>query len=412
MKFKCFFAVLLAWVAMAAQAQTLSLGNYDDLQPYGDPSDFSNLYDGSYWEVAPINYYLANSGAQIIYRKDEIPQLAGKLITGFSFPWMALDAFIDATRDVKIYLTETSADEFYRNDDNRIYRYFDLNWAEPLFEGPLCPEVMLYAYCIGEPINIQLQKPYYYSGESSLVLTVIAENGEECTNGGFYVNFFTIPDTKKHALPFASDFITFQSVLFGDRWCEGAHISPIESPVVQIAYEEGNQLQPMWRSYVPAEDVDLNIGGFDAFKMSDYTSNSVRLEKVSSAPKGTPLLVRSVVYPSIIATKAPAMVTNNMLMLSDGSVSGGNNIFAVGEKDGVQGFVRLLEGQFVPEGEIYFKGAVDTDDFLPFEAALGINAPKARQTDGGAWFRTDGSRTEKPLQKGVYIHNGKKTVVK
>jgi len=66
----------------------------------------------------------------------------------------------------------------------------------------------------------------------------------------------------------------------------------------------------------------------------------------------------------------------------------------------------------VPEGEIYFKGAVDTDDFLPFEAALGINAPKARQTDGAAWFRTDGSRTEKPLQKGVYIHNGKKTVVK
>ena len=150
----------------------------------------------------------------------------------------ALDAFIDATRDVKIYLTETSADEFYRNDDNRIYRYFDLNWAEPLFEGQLCPEVMLYAYCIGEPINISLQKPYYYSGESSLVLTVIAENGEECTNGGFYVNFFTIPDTKKHALPFASDFITFQSVLFGDRWCEGAHISPIESPVVQIAYED------------------------------------------------------------------------------------------------------------------------------------------------------------------------------
>ncbi len=407
-KFLTAFAVV---AAISASAQTLSLGNYDELEPYGDPSSFENLYDGSYWEVAPVNYYLKNSGAQIIYRKEEIPQLAGKEITGFSFPWMAIDAFIDATRDVKVYLTETSSDEFYRNQDNRNYRYFDLNWAQPLFEGKICPELEAYPYCIGEPISVKFDKPYYYSGNSSLVLTFIAENGEECTNGGFYVNFFTIPNTAKHALPFASDFVTFQSVLFGDRWCEGAHISPIESPVVQITYQDGTEPAPVWRSYVPKEDVDLNIGGFDAFKMRDYSSNTIMLERVSSAPKGTPLLVRSVVYPSIIAMDAPTTVANNMLMLSDGTVVGGNNIFSIGEKNGVPGFIRVPEGETIADGEIYFKGASDTDDFLPFEASLGMKNANASKAEKKKWFTIDGTKVDNPSKKGVYIHEGKKVVV-
>lgn len=398
--------------ATVVQAQTLNIGNYDELEPYSDPGGYDAGYDGSYWEIAPINYYLAHSGAQILYLKEEIAPLAGKEITAFSFPYFTIGAYIDATRDVKLYLTETSATQFYRNNDNHIYRFFDLSRAKPVYEGTISPEVYLYEYVVAEPITITLDQPYYYSGESTLVLTFIAENGEQCTNGGFYVNFFPADNTAKHALPFASDFDTFQSVLFGDRWCEGAHISPIYAPVQQIAYQDGTEPAPQWCSYVPDEDVDLDIGGFAAYKLTDYSPTNVKLERVTSAPKGTPLLLRSVVYPSIIATTSPAHVTNNMFMISDGTVMGGNHIFVLGEKDGMAGLTRLPEGQVVPEGEVYFKGAVDTNDFLPLEYALGIdNVMPVDRTAESGWYTMQGVRVQQPTTPGIYVSNGRKVLI-
>ena len=44
----------------------------------------------------------------------------------------------------------------------------------------------------------------------------------------------------------------------------------------------------------------------------------------------------------------------------------------------------------------------------------GINETTAqnRAQDGNAWYTLDGRRIDKPTQPGLYIHNGRKMVVK
>lgn len=80
--------------------------------------------------------------------------------------------------------------------------------------------------------------------------------------------------------------------------------------------------------------------------------------------------------------------------------------------DGKVGFAVVKEGVNIPAGKAYLKVIKSTGaKFFGLDGeATGINSVKTAKADG-AYYTLEGVKTTKPV-KGIYIHNGKKIVVK
>lgn len=80
--------------------------------------------------------------------------------------------------------------------------------------------------------------------------------------------------------------------------------------------------------------------------------------------------------------------------------------------DGKVGFAVVKEGVVIPAGKAYLKVIKSTGaKFFGLDGeATGINSVKTAKADG-AYYTLEGVKTTKPV-KGIYIHNGKKIVVK
>ena len=81
----------------------------------------------------------------------------------------------------------------------------------------------------------------------------------------------------------------------------------------------------------------------------------------------------------------------------------------IGEK---VGFALVANGVVIPASKAYLKvPAESTAKFFGLDGeATGINSVKTAKADG-AYYTLEGVKATKPV-KGLYIHNGKKIVVK
>jgi len=67
----------------------------------------------------------------------------------------------------------------------------------------------------------------------------------------------------------------------------------------------------------------------------------------------------------------------------------------------------------ITEGEYYYGiPATEVGDFTIYSNDTGIDEIAINSEDNGAWYTIDGRRIAAPTQRGIYIHNGKKYVVK
>ena len=71
---KKFYMILAAIAAMTMSAQTQFLG-WIEVGDYYNPTEF---YNGSYFDMAPTNFYIAHTGAQMIYTPDLLTGMTGK----------------------------------------------------------------------------------------------------------------------------------------------------------------------------------------------------------------------------------------------------------------------------------------------------------------------------------------------
>lgn len=87
-----------------------------------------------------------------------------------------------------------------------------------------------------------------------------------------------------------------------------------------------------------------------------------------------------------------------------------------------EGLYILKNGVFVhPTAEVEVldgKAVLRTAAGLPNELTItegtivGISTLQAEQTEGRSWYQLDGRRVDTPTQKGIYIQNGKKLIIK
>lgn len=111
-----------------------------------------------------------------------------------------------------------------------------------------------------------------------------------------------------------------------------------------------------------------------------------------------------------------APVENNDLKAATADTKGdGSTIYALVEQDGKAVFAPLKEGVAVSVGHAYLElPAASATRFYSIQfggETTGINEVNAAAKADGAYYTLQGVKTSKAA-KGIYIHNGKKVVIK
>lgn len=132
-------------------------------------------------------------------------------------------------------------------------------------------------------------------------------------------------------------------------------------------------------------------------------------------PANTGILVKAAQgdYNFVVTSDEGKELENNSLVAAKEAVtSDGATFFALTKMDTKVGFAVVKEDVKIPAGKAYLKvPAATTAKFFSLDGeATGINSVKTAKADG-AYYTLEGVKTTKPV-KGLYIHNGKKIVVK
>lgn len=152
-------------------------------------------------------------------------------------------------------------------------------------------------------------------------------------------------------------------------------------------------------------------------KVNDDNS-TITLNKVEAGtviPANTGILVKAAQgdYNFVVTSDEGKELENNSLVAAKEAVtSDGATFFALTKMDTKVGFAVVKEDVKIPAGKAYLKvPAATTAKFFSLDGeATGINSVKTAKADG-AYYTLEGVKTTKPV-KGLYIHNGKKIVVK
>lgn len=146
---------------------------------------------------------------------------------------------------------------------------------------------------------------------------------------------------------------------------------------------------------------------------STITLNDIPANTV--IPAGTGILVKATAgdHDFVVTSDKGTELTNNNLVAATSDVtSDGTKYFALTKIGDKVGFALVENGVVIPAGKAYLEVATSTPaKFFGLDGeATGINSVKTAKADG-AYYTLEGVKTTKPV-KGLYIHNGKKIVVK
>ena len=185
---KKFYMILAAVAAMTMSAQAQV--NYGALE-VGDFDNPTEIYNGSYFDMAPTNFYLAHTGAQMIYTADELAEMQNKdgvKINKLTFKFNNAGTWEEITRDVKLYLEETDATEFAIVDGKKQFFTF----GDPVLETQVYYELL---NTMDEDVELALElaEPFAVTAGKNLLVTVVfdALDDDNCTSGSDYAPFYT-----------------------------------------------------------------------------------------------------------------------------------------------------------------------------------------------------------------------------
>ena len=187
---------------------------------------------------------------------------------------------------------------------------------------------------------------------------------------------------------------------------------PFTITVGAAATAEDITLANEWNTYCSTNDLNFSsIEGVEAYVVSDVTATSAKLEAVTVVPAGVGFLIKGTAEQKIsvpFAESAGSVTSKLVGVTEDTPLEGGNYVLS-GDQ-----FVLCSEGGTLPAHKAYLPGGSVTSGAkafgFDFGDATGINEAKAAKADG-AIYSISGVRVAQP-QKGVYIMNGRKVIVK
>ena len=179
-----------------------------------------------------------------------------------------------------------------------------------------------------------------------------------------------------------------------------------------------------WTTFGTGVDLDhlkaTAAGVFDeleAYVVTAVSGSAATLESIPHIPAGTGVILKGTpgtTY-TIPVFQHGYTVSTNLLKVSDGTVKGGDGIYALAEKNSTVGFYKVAETVTIPAGKCYLNTNTGAPDYLAFYfngETTGINDVRSKMADvRGEVYDLQGRRVAQP-SKGLYIVNGKKIVIK
>ena len=148
----------------------------------------------------------------------------------------------------------------------------------------------------------------------------------------------------------------------------------------------------------------------------DYGEGKINLTPISTIPANVGVIIEAAQgtynVPIIQNTVSMGDITNELLV-SDGTVTGNGDIYALGKKNGVVGFYRVADGETVPAGKAYLTISSTARDFYALgDETTGIVGNKREPITNNCYYDLQGRKVNGQLKKGLYIVNGKKVIIK
>ena len=396
-KFYLFIAAIAALTISTAQAQsngTITVGDWEN----------PTTYNGSYFDMAPTNFYLAHTGVQMIYTPDLLADMDGKenvKINSFKFAFHN-ESFEDIVRNVKIYLQEIEDTEFAQIEGVKQFFTFDT----PVKEEQLSIS-LLDNYGEDMELNFELSQPFAFTPGKSLLVTMVfdAEDDDNCTMGSDYAPFFTSEIVGK-AMTYTSNTISFVEYAQGEDFPDAKAVlgcgTNVALPLTEIGYtyEEG---QPI------VEEGVFLVGTFNGWNQEadggriEFVDNKASVELETEAE--FKIITRNenndwIWLGGIDENQAGYFLINNDVL--------GNPIELV---DGAN--FRVESAGTYDLELVYLRSAA-----LPHSLIVTKEAPQAITTISSDnvdsnWYNIAGQKfSSKPSVPGIYINNGKKIIVK
>ena len=244
-KLNCILTLLLLAMGLTramADDQTLSLGNYEEVVA-GDWNE-DQCYQGSWWMIAPTQFYVKHTGSQFIYTKEQLAQMAGKEVKGMSFVFYNQSSFSAIPRTINVWVKEIDDDAFAYNDEKKAYAYFDFDDAEKVLTDYAFDTDFVDYYCLNGELNLAFDKAFAYSGDKNLLVTITFD-GDETAETSSDIEFYYNTDAENMAMSTNSDNVTFADYHESEDWpyAKGAgytvsHATQLAQPLTQFTYQE------------------------------------------------------------------------------------------------------------------------------------------------------------------------------
>ena len=231
---KKFYMILaaIAALSMSAQAQFLSWVEV------GDYYNATELYNGSYFDMAPTNFYISHTGAQMIYTPDLLTGMEGKdglKIKYLNFKFYC-ESYEEIIRNAKVYLREIDETEFASVEG--VKQFFD--FGELVAEGRYDIDLLEY-YGEDQVLALEMEEPFPFTLGKSLLVTIVldAEDDDNCTMGSDYAPFYT-SGIRGKAMTYTDNWTSFVDYANGSEFPNASASvgcgTNVELPVTEVGY--------------------------------------------------------------------------------------------------------------------------------------------------------------------------------
>ena len=353
---------------------------------------------------------------QQIYTAKELGNKAGSI--------MALDFFRtddnECNNTIEIYLVKTDKTAFTNPSD-----WISVTEAEKVYDGKMQFESNQWT-------TIERTKPFDYDGVSNLALIVYDKNVSEDSYGD-YRAFRTFKGNDNQTLFFRSDRDdpTIRPTVTGTRSNAKNQLRIRMADKVTM-----NGLGIM--SYASDNALDFsNVSDLTAHYASGFTSTAnnagvLTMTQVETTPAGEGLMLKGTAnetfyVPALFNLTPEALTGNNLKGLTKitevETTEGDKTNFILSQQKGVIAWYPLAAKYALKAHSAYLQlltNDVFTNDgtraiSMEFEDGVttGLIQIATGDVEDGDWYGIDGVKfNQKPTQRGVYINNGRKVIVK
>lgn len=264
----------------------------------------------------------------------------------------------------------------------------------------------------GEPTSVVMDVADVDASKASTLVEITGTISNPDGNKTAYIDGLKIYDNFSLGLVSglnAGDNVVIKGIVI--VYNEDIEVAPIDLAVV-AGTETVTIGSAGYKTFVSSKAVSFNATGVKAYT-AKYTDGYVALTEVNTIPANTPVILEAAAGEYEINEVAEAeAVENNELKVSDGTAAVGENIYVLADGNNGVGFYRWIGASSLSAGKVYMEIAAEAGvrEFVGFGNATAIESVLERNADK-AIYSLAGQRVNK-AQKGIFIVNGKKVVIK